>query len=107
MSSIRYYDWIAHFGRRTPDKTAVVDLGQRADSLVAEVDRVVAGLEIGLRGRGLRQRVFAPDVLHDPRLQHRDDIGRGAAVAFRVAHVAHDAWAREHDGAPRPELLDR
>jgi len=24
---VRHYDWIAHFGRRTPDKTAVVDLG--------------------------------------------------------------------------------
>jgi len=24
---VRHYDWIAHFGRRNPDKTAVVDLG--------------------------------------------------------------------------------
>ena len=24
--SVRYYDWIAHFGRRTPDKIAAIDL---------------------------------------------------------------------------------
>jgi len=23
---VRHYDWIAHFGHRTPDKVAVVDL---------------------------------------------------------------------------------
>ena len=28
--SVRHYDWIAHFGRRMPDKLAVVDLaGER------------------------------------------------------------------------------
>ena len=26
MSSVRHYDWIAHFGRRTPDKIAAIDL---------------------------------------------------------------------------------
>ena len=24
--SVRHYDWIAHFGRRTPDKIAAIDL---------------------------------------------------------------------------------
>ena len=31
--SVRYYDWIAHFGRRTPDKIAVILPGRDADRL--------------------------------------------------------------------------
>jgi fatty-acyl-CoA synthase len=33
--SVRYYDWIAHFGRRTPDKIAVIDLGSSRRFLCA------------------------------------------------------------------------
>ena len=27
--AVSYYDWIAHFGRRTPDKCAAVDLASQ------------------------------------------------------------------------------
>jgi fatty-acyl-CoA synthase len=32
---VRYYDWIAHFGRRTPDKVAVVDLASERVAVLA------------------------------------------------------------------------
>jgi fatty-acyl-CoA synthase len=35
---VRHYDWIAHFGRRTPDKTAVVDLGSERHFTYAQFD---------------------------------------------------------------------
>jgi hypothetical protein len=30
--AVRYFDWIAHRGRRTPDKTALVDLASEVCS---------------------------------------------------------------------------
>src|SRR4029079_8323291 len=52
MSSIRYYDWIAHFGRRTPDKIAAIDLaGERRLSyarLDARISRLATHLRDGL-----------------------------------------------------------
>ena len=30
--AVRYYDWIAHHGRRTPDKTAAIDLASEVSS---------------------------------------------------------------------------
>ena len=30
--AVRYYDWIAHHGRRTPGRTAVVDLASEVRS---------------------------------------------------------------------------
>ena len=62
--SVRYYDWIAHFGRRTPDKVAVVDLASGRRITYAEFDRRIARLASHLRGacnvkRGERVAVLA------------------------------------------------
>src|ERR1700716_450650 len=46
---VRYYDWIAHFGRRTPDKIAAVDLASRRRLSYAEFDRRIARLARHLR----------------------------------------------------------
>ena len=35
---VRYYDWIAHFGRRTPDKLAVIDLASERQFTYAQFD---------------------------------------------------------------------
>src|SRR5229473_2937502 len=42
--AVRYYDWIAHFGRRTPDKVAVVDLASERHFTYAELDTRIARL---------------------------------------------------------------
>ena len=61
---VRHYDWIAHFGRRTPDKPAVVDLASGRQFTYAQFDvrisRLAAhlGERIGIR-RGDRVAVLA------------------------------------------------
>jgi len=64
MSSIRYYDWIAHFGRRTPDKIAAIDLASERRLSYAQFDARVSCLATHLRdelkvGRGDRVAVLA------------------------------------------------
>ncbi|CCD92465.1 putative O-succinylbenzoate--CoA ligase [Bradyrhizobium sp. ORS 375] len=61
---VRYYDWIAHHARRTPDKTAMVDLGSGRRFSYAEFDARVARLAGHLRdacsvGKGDRVAVLA------------------------------------------------
>jgi fatty-acyl-CoA synthase len=61
---VRHYDWIAHFGRRTPDKPAVVDLASGRRFSYAEFDARIARLAAHLRGnlgiaRGDRVAVLA------------------------------------------------
>ena len=46
---VRHYDWIAHFGRRTPDKIAVVDLGSGRRLSYAQFDARIARLATHLR----------------------------------------------------------
>ena len=62
--STRYYDWIAHHGRRTPGKTALVDLASDRRFSYAELDQRVARLASHLRdalkvARGDRVAVLA------------------------------------------------
>ena len=62
--SIRYYDWIAHFSRRTPDKTALIDLASERRFSYAELDARVSRLATHLRdqlkiARGDRVAVLA------------------------------------------------
>src|SRR3989440_2038501 len=62
--SIRHYDWIAHFGRRTPDKIAAVDLASRRPLTYAQFDARIARLAGHLRdtlniARGDRVAVLA------------------------------------------------
>ena len=62
--SVRYYDWIAHFGRRTPDKIAAIDLGSARRFSYAEFDARISRLATHLRdrlnvGRGDRVAVLA------------------------------------------------
>jgi fatty-acyl-CoA synthase len=61
---VRYYDWIAHFGRRTPDKLAVVDLASERRFSYAQFDARISRLAAHLRGhfkiaRGDRVAVLA------------------------------------------------
>jgi fatty-acyl-CoA synthase len=48
---VRHYDWIAHFGRRTPDKLAAVDLGSGRRLSYAQFDARIARLAAHLRDR--------------------------------------------------------
>ena len=41
---VRHYDWIAHFGRRTPRKTALVDLASDRRFTYAQFDARIARL---------------------------------------------------------------
>ncbi|MFH1345984.1 MAG: long-chain fatty acid--CoA ligase, partial [Pseudomonadota bacterium] len=49
--SVRHYDWIAHFGRRTPDKPAVVDLASGRQFTYAQFDSRISRLAAHLRDR--------------------------------------------------------
>jgi fatty-acyl-CoA synthase len=48
---VRHYDWIAHFGRRTPDKPAVVDLASERQFSYAQFDGRISRLAAHLRDR--------------------------------------------------------
>ena len=61
---VRHYDWIAHFGRRTPDKLAVVDLASERRFSYAQFDARISRLARHLRdqlkiARGDRVAVLA------------------------------------------------
>jgi fatty-acyl-CoA synthase len=61
---VRYYDWIAHFGRRTPDKPAVIDLASERRLSYAQFDARISRLAAHLRDqlnikRGDRVAVLA------------------------------------------------
>jgi fatty-acyl-CoA synthase len=63
---VRYYDWIAHHGRRTPDKVAMVDLGSGRRLTYAQADIRISRLAAHLRNthkvaRGDRVAVLAPN----------------------------------------------
>jgi fatty-acyl-CoA synthase len=49
--SVRHYDWIAHFGRRTPDKPAVIDLASGRRLSYAQFDARISRLATHLRDR--------------------------------------------------------
>jgi fatty-acyl-CoA synthase len=62
--SVRYYDWIAHYGRRNPEKTALVDLASGRRFSYGELDARVSLLAGHLRDalkvkRGDRVAVLA------------------------------------------------
>src|ERR1700722_11469446 len=48
---VRYYDWIAHYSRRTPDKVAVVDLFSERRFSYAQFDARISRLAAHLRDR--------------------------------------------------------
>ena len=48
---VRHYDWIAHFGRRTPEKLAVVDLASERRHSYAQFDARISRLAAHLRDR--------------------------------------------------------
>ncbi len=61
---VRYYDWIAHFARRTPDKVAAIDLGSDRRLTYAQFDARISRLATHLRdqlkiARGDRVAVLA------------------------------------------------
>lgn len=61
---VRYYDWITHFGRRTPDKVAVVDLASERRLSYAQFDARISRFAAHLRDqlnikRGDRVAVLA------------------------------------------------
>ena len=53
--SVRHYDWIAHFGRRTPDKPAVVDLASERSFTYAQFDARISRLAAHLRQLGIKR----------------------------------------------------
>jgi fatty-acyl-CoA synthase len=48
---VRYYDWIAHHGRRTPEKTAAIDLASRRRLTYSQLDSRISRLAVHLRDR--------------------------------------------------------
>src|SRR6201995_1535472 len=48
---VRHYDWIAHYGRRTPDKTAAIDLAGERRFSYAQFDARISRLAGHLRDR--------------------------------------------------------
>src|SRR5213595_3277135 len=48
---VRHYDWIAHFGRRTPDKLAAIDLASGRQFSYAQSDARISRLAAHLRDR--------------------------------------------------------
>src|SRR5436309_8147377 len=48
---VRHYDWIAHFGRRTPDKLAAIDLASGRQLSYAQFDARISHLAAHLRNR--------------------------------------------------------
>src|SRR5947209_15206710 len=46
---VRHYDWIAHFGRRTPDKLAAIDLASGRQLSYAQFDARISHLAAHLR----------------------------------------------------------
>jgi fatty-acyl-CoA synthase len=48
---VRHYDWIAHFGRRTPDKVAAIDLASGRQLSYAQFDARISHLAAHLRER--------------------------------------------------------
>jgi len=64
MLAVRYYDWIAHFGRRTPDKIAAVDLASERRFTYRQFDARISHLATHLAhhlkvARGDRVAVLA------------------------------------------------
>jgi fatty-acyl-CoA synthase len=62
--AVRYYDWIAHFARRTPDRLAVIDLASERRFTYAQFDARISRLATHLRdhmriARGDRVAVLA------------------------------------------------
>src|SRR5690242_16796587 len=62
--AVRYYDWIAHYGRRTPDKTAAIDLASERRFTYSQFDARISRLATHLRdqlkiARGDRVAVLA------------------------------------------------
>ena len=62
--SVRYYDWIAHYGRRNPAKTALIDLASDRRFSYGELDQRISRLAAHLRdalkvARGDRVAVLA------------------------------------------------
>ena len=62
--AVRYYDWIAHHGRRTPNKVAVIDLASERRFSYSQLDARVSRLGSFLRhslnvSRGDRVAVLA------------------------------------------------
>src|SRR6478736_4058141 len=53
---VRYYDWITHFGRRTPDKIAVIDLASERRLSYAQLDTRISRLATHLRDQLKVQR---------------------------------------------------
>ena len=61
---VRYYDWIAHFSRRTPDKIALIDLASQRRFSYSQLDARISRLASHLRdvlkiARGDRVAVLA------------------------------------------------
>jgi acyl-CoA synthetase (AMP-forming)/AMP-acid ligase II len=50
--AVRYYDWIAHFARRTPNKTAVVDLASDRRFTYAQLDARISRVATHLLASG-------------------------------------------------------
>jgi len=102
--SVRYYDWIAHYGRRNPAKTALIDLASDRRFSYGELDQRISRLAAHLRD-ALKGSAPAYEVEHRVRkptgewmwIHTRGEIvARNAAGrAVRMAGVNEDITARK------------
>ena len=80
---VRYYDWIAHFGRRTPDIIAAIDLASGRRFSYAEFDVCISPLATHLRDklkstRGDRVAVLALNTTDTLEVQFKKGFRIGA-----------------------------
>ena len=96
---VRHYDWIAHFGRRTPDKLAVVDLASERRFSYAQFEARISRLAAHLRdrleiARGDRVAVLAMNTTDTLEVQFA--CGRIGAVFLPLKHAPHRPGASIH-----------
>jgi acyl-CoA synthetase (AMP-forming)/AMP-acid ligase II len=95
---VRHYDWIAHFGRRTPDKVAAVDLASERRFTCAEFDGHIARLAAHLRGRlkvGRGDRVAVLALNTTDTLEIQFACGRIGAIFLPLARLGPASGERE------------
>ncbi|MFZ0397841.1 MAG: long-chain fatty acid--CoA ligase [Methyloceanibacter sp.] len=111
-TAIPHYDWIASYGRRTPDKLATVDLYSNRRRTYREFDNRIGRAALALRhgfgiGRGDRVAVLAPNSIDVFELQFA--CGRVGAILLPLNWrlTVHELAFIVGDATPKLLIFDR